>query len=108
MSHEDKSVTPVTTDSNSGHHYFGQPRYGTLPCSGVCDLDCELERTGILGLRIRFFPGELGPGEPLKPANTITCVILLEAAAKPCGLTLSEFQDIILSLRLALGSPGDV
>ena len=105
MSHEDKSVTPVTTDSppwSSFRAASATERCGVL---SACDLDCKLNRTGHSRLK-EGVPASLG--EQLKPASTRTCVSFLEAARPHCGLTLSELQDIILILRLALGSPGDV
>ena len=53
MSHEGKPVTPVTADSQSGHHFGRRPHYRALLCSGVCDLDCKLERTGHSRLKER-------------------------------------------------------
>ena len=107
MSHEDKSVTPVTTDAPGSHH-FGRPRYPALLCSGGVRSGLQVKAERACQVKDQGFPGEGGPGEQLKPASTRTCVILLEAARPLGGLTLSEFQDIMLSLRLALGSPGDV
>ena len=61
MSHEDKSVTPVTTDSHRGHH-FVRRHHRALRCSRLCDLDCKLNRTGHSRLKERgFFPASLVP-----------------------------------------------
>jgi hypothetical protein len=60
MSHEGKSVTPVTTDSHSGHD-FGRPHYRALLRSGVCDLARKIKRTGYQAPGKGFFRGELGP-----------------------------------------------
>jgi len=106
MSHQDKSVTPVTTDSHNGHH-FRRPQYRALLCSGVCDLFCKLSRTGDSRLQgTGFCRGELGPSEQLKTVNTRTCVILVEAARPHCGLTLSEFSGYYLESPISFGVAG--
>jgi hypothetical protein len=54
MSHEDKSVTPVTTDPTVVIISCG-PHHPALRCSSVCDLDCKLNRTGHSRLKERGF-----------------------------------------------------
>jgi hypothetical protein len=106
MSCKDKAVTAVTTGSHSGH-YFDRRSTESFACSSMSHLECKLKLTGIRGLRKGFFEASLIQVVN-KARNHKNLRTLIEAPRRHCGLTLSEFQDIMLSLRLALGSPGDV
>jgi hypothetical protein len=48
MSHQDESVTPVTTHSPSGHHFGRPPLPRIAPCSGVGHVDARLNGPGVL------------------------------------------------------------